>query len=205
MSTPPERTTQRRAAVTPPTTPPSMRAVQPWRSEELTRAVERAYVSGKWPISPAQKRRDPRHLARWFITILLGVASVLFLTNRGVLFGARANVNAQATYSAQARAALINAQALQILNTMTLDEKAGQLIVPMAPDNSLNGDLQAMITNDHIGGFYVSDGGWMTPAASAGLHPADPAHGAHSLDSGDGFRGGSRLRRAQRGVAAATI
>jgi beta-N-acetylhexosaminidase len=165
MSTPHERTTQRHAAVPPPTiTPPSMRAVQPRHSEELTRAVERAYVSGKWPISPKQKQRDSRHVMRWIITLVLGVASVLFLINRGVILGARPNLEAQATYSAQARAALVNAQALQILNSMTLDEKVGQLIVPMAQDYSLNGDLQAMITNDHIGGFYVSDDGYMSQA-----------------------------------------
>ncbi len=145
--------------------PDRRRAPEPdWNAEARARALERAYSSGRMPtVDPsAEAGRSTRGVVNWVLTLLVGIGAIVLLLNRGLFLPHPANVTAQATYDAQARAAAITTQAGDILASMTLDEKLGQLIIPMAPDHSLSdhgNDLQKMITQDHIGGFYLSDGG----------------------------------------------
>lgn len=140
-----------------PSTTRSSRAVVPTLPPEAyARVLERAYTSGKMP-TPPRRRVNSRHVMRWLFTVILGVGAVAFLLNRGILFGAKQTDLGK--FDASARAAFINTKANDILSTMTLDEKVGQLMVPMAQDHSMNQDMTTMITQDHIGGFFVTDGG----------------------------------------------
>ena len=136
------------------------RAVQRWQPEAYARALERAYTSGKMPVPPQRRQRvDSRQILRWLLTIVVGVAGVGFLLNRTAWFGLHPNKPVQPSFNASAREAEIASLATTVLAGMTLDEKVGQLIIPMAQDTSMNSDLQTMITQDHIGGFFVTSGG----------------------------------------------
>ena len=146
---------------TPETTPHSApsRAVQRWQPEAYARALERAYTSGKMPVPPQRRRMDGRAIMRWLLTVVVGVAGVSFLLNRTAWFGLHHATPPQPSFSAAAREAEITSMATTVLGGMTLDEKVGQLIIPMAQDYSMNSDLTTMITQDHIGGFFVTSGG----------------------------------------------
>ncbi len=134
------------------------RAVMPaWPDEAYARALERAYTSGKMRAQPRRHRFTARGVTRWIMTVALGAAATMFLLNRGVLLANRPSQTAQ--FEADARAAFINSLASDILSKMTLDEKVGQLIIPMAQDHSMNADMTTMIAQDHIGGFFVTSGG----------------------------------------------
>jgi beta-N-acetylhexosaminidase len=137
-----------------------------WNDEARARAAERAYTSGRMravaPPAPVEQVHRTRGVMNWLLTVVVGVGAVLLLLNRGLFLPKPGMATAGTSYNAAARAAAITTQAQNILAAMTLDEKLGQLIIPMAPDHSLSAsgnDLQNMITKDHIGGFYVSDGG----------------------------------------------
>jgi beta-N-acetylhexosaminidase len=144
----------------PPASPPRasrpQRAITPsWPDEAYARALERAYTSGKMPVK-RRKRANPRHVMRWIMTVVLGVGAVAFWMNHGVIFG---KINQLGIFAGSSRAAFIDNLADDILAKMTLDEKVGQFMIPMAQDHSMNQDLTTMITQDHIGGFFVTDGG----------------------------------------------
>lgn len=145
-----------RPSDSPPRSSRPQRAVTPsWPDEAYARALERAYTSGKVPVT-RHKQTNQHLVMRWIMTVVLGAGAIAFLMNRGILFSAKSSQ--PANFAASARAAFINNLANDILGSMTLDEKVGQFMVPMAQDYSMNQDLTTMITQDHIGGFYVSDG-----------------------------------------------
>jgi beta-N-acetylhexosaminidase len=111
------------------------------------------------PVPPNDRPERGRLIFRWLLTVIVGIAGVAVVLNRTGIIGQRANLGAQATFSAQASSAFVNSLATQILAGMTLDEKVGQLIIPMASDYNMNSDMQTLITQDHIGGFFVTSGG----------------------------------------------
>lgn len=132
------------------------RAVQRWPSEAYARALERAYTSGKMSVVPKKRGPDMRHITRWLLTVVVGVAAISVVLNRKAIFGPHPNLQAQATFQAGAREAEITSLATQVLSGMSLDEKVGQLIIPMTKNL---GELQTMITQDHIGGYFVDSEG----------------------------------------------
>lgn len=112
-----------------------------------------------------------RRILEWLVTLAVGAALAMVLLTHGGLpgalslpgwrgFGAAAGANLT---PAQQRAA----RAQTILNGMSLDEKLGQLIVPMTTDTSLSASLLHMITVDHIGGYFVDSGNLTAPQLRA--------------------------------------
>lgn len=108
---------------------------------------------------PRRPRNILRGMARWIITVVVGIAAVNLLLNRGYLFGARLLGQAHGPFDTQSRIVQVDNFANTLLASMTMDEKLGQLIVPMAPDTSYNADMQTMITQYQIGGFFVTSNG----------------------------------------------
>ena len=67
-------------------------------------------------------------VAEWVAAIVIGIVAIAVVLNQThVLQGTHARV----TYSASANAYAIDAEAHQILGQMSLDDKVGQLIIPM--------------------------------------------------------------------------
>jgi beta-N-acetylhexosaminidase len=91
------------------------------------------------------------------ITIVVGIAAIIFLLNRGGLI--TLPHAAAFSGSVNARAVQLRDEAETILSTMSLDEKLGQLIVPMSSDMSYDSDMQQMIGQYHIGGYFVISSG----------------------------------------------
>lgn len=110
--------------------------------------------------APPRRRRDIlRGMARWIITVVVGIAAVNLLLTRGYVLGARLLGHAPGPFDTQSRIVQVDNFANTLLSGMTLDEKLGQLIIPMAPDTSYNTDMQTMISQYHIGGFFVTSNG----------------------------------------------
>lgn len=96
-------------------------------------------------------------VVEWLAAIIIGIVGVAFLLNR-TAFAPPTKIQAQA-YSAQASAFAIQEEAQEVLDHMTLDEKLGQLIIPMPfNDTSMdagNGDMRTLITQYHVGGIFI--------------------------------------------------
>jgi beta-N-acetylhexosaminidase len=92
----------------------------------------------------------------WAISAIVGVAIVVVFLNRGILFHA-ATTSDSNPFNAHANSAEIDVAAQKILSQMSLDDKIGQLIIPMSNDTSMNSDMQMLITQYHIGGYFIPE------------------------------------------------
>ncbi len=94
-------------------------------------------------------------VVEWVAAAVVGVVAVAVVINQtNVLHGTHSKV----TYSASANAYAIDALAHQILGQMSLDDKVGQLIIPMPNDPGMDangGDMRALLTQYHVGGIFI--------------------------------------------------
>jgi beta-N-acetylhexosaminidase len=106
----------------------------------------------------SEEKTPPRwkRVVEWVGSIGVGILLIFLILRPNLLSMPSSSKTPKVGGNADASSALVNAKAMTILNKMSQDDKVGQLMIPMTFTGTMEEDLQILIKQYHIGGYFIS-------------------------------------------------